>query len=54
MKVKTLSDYEQGRLIIWQNRFLTHPQGNVKYLIKTLDLHMIVIESSQYMFNHHK
>jgi len=34
--------------------FLTCRQRNVKSLMKTLRLHIIVIESSQYMFSHYK
>jgi len=34
--------------------FLTSRQGNVKELMKTFRLHVIVVEQSQYTFNHYK
>ena len=34
--------------------FFARRQGNVKSLMKTLSLHIIMIEAFQYMFIHHK
>jgi len=44
MKVETHSNYLQVGLIMTK-LFLTCRQGNVKSLMKTLRLHIIVIES---------
>ena len=40
-------------MITWQNFFFRR-QVNVKSLMKTLTLHMIVIEPAQYMLNRNK
>ena len=55
MKVEMLSLLTPGRsLIPWKDWFSTRRQGKGKLLMKTLGLHIIVTEPSQYMFNLHK
>jgi len=50
-----ISDYVQvGLLLLDKTVFYTRQQGNVKSLMKTLKLHIIVIEPSIHIFNHHK